>query len=199
MAELTSKEEIQQIWALFRETDKQIKETDRKLTKLFEETDRRFKETDRRFKETDKKIKELAELFTGQWGKLIEALVEPSSIKTFQERGIKIEGIARHLKKQKGDEGIEIDLLLTNDQEVVVLEVKTTVKIEHVKEHLERLNKFKQFFPEYRNFKVYGGIAGIRYEEESDKFAYRQGLFVLKSEDGIIKISNDEKFKPRVW
>lgn len=43
-----------------------------------------FAETDRRFKETDEKIKELASLFTGQWGKLIEALVRPSALKLFQ-------------------------------------------------------------------------------------------------------------------
>ena len=227
MPALSFREEIKHIWRLFeevskqlKETDRQIKETDRqmkenerKLMRLFEETDRRFKETDlrfketarrfeekdRRFKETDKKIKELANLFTGQWGKLIEALVEPSSIRLFQERGIAVEGVARHLEKQKGDKGIEIDLLLSNDHEVVLVEVKTTVKIEHIKEHLERLDKFKYFFPEYKEFKVYGAIAGLRYEEDSDRFAYKKGLFVLKCQDGVIKIVNDKNFRPRVW
>ena len=206
MAELSFREEIKHIWHLFeevskqlKETNRQIKENERKLTRLFEETDRRFKETDRRFKETDKKIKELANLFTGQWGKLIEALVEPSSIRLFQERGIAVEGVARHLEKQKEDKGIEIDLLLSNDHEVVLVEVKTTVKIEHIKEHLERLEKFKYFFPEYKEFKVYGAIAGLRYEEDSDRFAYKKGLFVLKCQDGVIKIVNDKNFRPRVW
>lgn len=35
-----------------------------------------FQEMDRRFKETGKKIKALEELFVGQWGKLVESLVE---------------------------------------------------------------------------------------------------------------------------
>ena len=64
------------------------------ILKMFEETDRRFRETDRRldkrFAETDKKLKELASLFTGQWGKLIEALVRPAALKLFQERGVKV-------------------------------------------------------------------------------------------------------------
>ncbi|MBM3242714.1 hypothetical protein FJZ31_41165, partial [Candidatus Poribacteria bacterium] len=65
-------------------------ETDRILDKRFKETDERFKETDKRFKETDEKIKELAGLFTGQWGKLIEAMVKPSALNLFQERGVKV-------------------------------------------------------------------------------------------------------------
>jgi len=58
------------------------------LTK--EDIFRMFAETDKRFKETDKKIKELSALFTGQWGKLIEALVKPSALKLFQDRGIEV-------------------------------------------------------------------------------------------------------------
>ena len=36
-----------------------------------------------KFQETDKKVKELANLFTTQWGKLVEALVEPSCLRLF--------------------------------------------------------------------------------------------------------------------
>ncbi|MBF0200361.1 MAG: hypothetical protein HQK66_03435 [Desulfamplus sp.] len=50
---------------------------------LYRETDRKFQETDRKFQETDRLIKEqsnatrkLEKLFTSQWGKLIESLVE---------------------------------------------------------------------------------------------------------------------------
>jgi len=58
------------------------------LTK--EDIFRMFAETDRRFEETDKTIEELASPFMSQWGKLIEALVKPSALKLFQERGIKV-------------------------------------------------------------------------------------------------------------
>jgi len=82
-AELTKED----IFRLFAETDRRFKETEREIKEDFEETDRRL---DRRFEETDNKIKELASLFTGQWGKLIEALVKPSALKLFRERGVKV-------------------------------------------------------------------------------------------------------------
>ena len=58
---------------------------------LFLETDKQFKETDRKFQETDKKIKELTALFTSQWGKLVEALVEGDLIKLLRTKNIKVE------------------------------------------------------------------------------------------------------------
>ena len=40
-------------------------------------------------------------------------------------------------------------------------------------------------------------MIGIRIEEEADKFAYRNGLFVLTvGGEGMLKMLNDEKFQP---
>ncbi|MBP6445942.1 MAG: hypothetical protein KA341_04005, partial [Saprospiraceae bacterium] len=79
--------EIQEIKQLLKElvlsqkeTDNKFKETDSK----FKETDSRFKETDIKFKETDKRIKAAFDLFEGQWGKLMESLVEGDLIKLLQ-------------------------------------------------------------------------------------------------------------------
>jgi hypothetical protein len=64
---------------------------------MFQETDRilseKFKETDKQFKETDRKIRELDRLFTSQWGKLVESLVEGDLIKLLKEREILVESI----------------------------------------------------------------------------------------------------------
>ena len=43
-------------------------------------------ETDRKFQETDKRIREAFDLFTSQWGKLVESLVEGDLIRTLNER-----------------------------------------------------------------------------------------------------------------
>ena len=93
----------------------------------------------------------------------------------------------------------EFDIFLENDAELVVIEVKTTVKKEDVDYFLEKLMRFKEWFPRYMRYKVYGAVAGISFEEGVDRYAYRCGLFVLRSEGGIICIANDPKFRPRVW
>ena len=170
-------------------------ETDRRLDKMFEETDRRL---DRKFEETDEKIKELAGLFTGQWGKLIEALVKPSALKLFQERGVKVTETSQRIESNRNGSQMEIDILLANDVEAVVIEVKTTLRVEDVRDFQEKLGQFTLFFPRYKGLKIYGGVAGIQIEEGADKFAYRRGLFVLAgSGEGMIKILNDLNFKPQ--
>jgi len=58
-----------------------------KIWQLFQGTDRRFKETDLKFQETDKKMKALQELFEGQWGKLMESLVEGDLIHLIGQAG----------------------------------------------------------------------------------------------------------------
>ena len=193
--------EIEELKKLSKETDRQLKETDRQL----KETDRQLKETDKKlekyFRETDKKIKELTNLFTTQWGRLIEALVEPGVLELFQKWGIKVKYTSRRIEIE--DEMrrriMEIDLFLENDVEGVIVEVKNFVKKEDVDELLEKLDRFKEVRPKYREYRLYGAIAGINFAKGVDKYAYRKGLFVLKSKGGLIEIANDEKFKPRVW
>lgn len=165
------------------------------IFRMFAETDKR---TEKRFKETDEEIKRLARLFTGQWGKLIEALVKPSVLKLFQERGIKVTETYQRLESYRNGSQMEVDILLANDTETVVIEVKTTLKVEDVREFLEKLRRFTFFFPRYKGAKIYGGVVGIQIEESADRFAYRQGLFVLTgSGEGMIRILNDPNFNPK--
>ena len=185
----TFSREIQEIWTLFKDTDRRMKETSEQI-----------REVARRQEETDKAIRGLNELFTGQWGKLVEALVEPSVLRLFQERGIQVIDTAQRLKTTKNGEQMEIDILATNKDSVIVVEVKTTLKVEDVNFFIEKLERFFEFFPKYKGMKLYGAVAGIRIEESADRYAYRKGLFVLTlSGEGMVVILNDEKFRPKEW
>jgi hypothetical protein len=180
-AKSADKLDFEQVWLMFQETKNLLSE--------------KFQDTDKKFQATDKKIKELANLFTTQWGKLIESLVEPSCVKLFQERGVQIEQSFQNVKAKHGRKDMECDILLVNSTELVVVEVKTTFKPEYVTEFTQKLGEFKKFFPQYNAYKILGAVASLKYEGQSDKHAYRSGLFVLRSTgDGIIKILNDKKF-----
>ena len=195
-------EEIKELRELVKERDKRLEKLFKETEKLFKDTDRRFKETDKQFKETDKKIKELSNLFTTQWGKLVEALVEPGAVNLFRERGIDVRYTARRIEveDERRRKIAEYDIVLVNDKEVVIIEVKTTVKKEDVDYFLEKLAKVREHLRSLvKDKKVYGAVAGISFDEGVDRYAYRSGLFVLKSEGGIIRIANDPKFKPKVW
>ncbi len=190
---------FEKVWLLFQETDKKFLEMERVLTEKFGETDKKFQELHKIFKESNKKTRELEELFIGQWGKLVESLVEGSLVKLLNERGIMVQQTFERSRSRKLDKEIEIDIIACNGQEVVAVEVKTSLSEKHVKEFVEKLKVFKQAFPQYSNNKIYGAVAFLRASSNADKFAYKKGLFVIKATGDSAKILNDEKFKPTAY
>jgi len=173
------------------EMEKQIQE----IWKLFRETDTRFKETQAMIEKTNQEVGNL----TSKWSKFVEGLVAPATVKLFMERGIEVTGISQRVKRTHNGEGIEIDIFATNGDYAILIEAKSTLGVEDIKDHLERLGKFAAFFPEYRDRKVIGAVAGIDIDEGADKFAYKSGLFVIAQSGETVTILNDLKFRPTVW
>lgn len=167
------------------------------------ETDRQMKATDRQMKATDLKIKELSHLFTTQWGKLVEALIEPGCVKLFRERGIAVTRASTNQEwfRDDGSKLAEVDVFLVNGGEDVAVEVKTTCQPKDIEEHIERLAKIKAHRPEYRNGskKLYAAVAALKYSAQADEYAKRKGFYVLKSSDGIVTIQNELGFTPTAY
>ena len=188
---------FQKVWQMFQETDRKFEKSKEDADRENREIRRLFKESDRKFEQYFGKIKEMDR----NWGKLVESLVKPSVATQFRKRGIPIIGSGQRVEREIGGETIEIDILLTNGDSVVAVEVKTKLTVEHVNEHIEKhLKPFRRFFPEYRDKKVYGAVAYIHLEENSDRYAYKNGLFVLTFDaKNMVKIKNDSKFIPKTY
>ncbi len=150
-------------------------------------------------KDFDKKLGEI----TGTWGRFVAEMVQPKIIDMFRERGIAIEMSAQSVKGFKDKQVFyEIDILLVDTDVAVAVEVKSTLTREDVVEHLERLDKIKQVAPKLFNLsgmQIYGAVAGMIVENKADKYAYQNGLFVLRQKGSIVEIMNDEKFQPKIW
>jgi hypothetical protein len=177
---------LEEIWRLFRETDRK-----------FQETDQRIKETDRQIKAMSKKIGELG----NRLGEFVEAFVEPSIVRLFQERGVDITAVMRDVKAKnpKLNLAMEIDLFAINGDSCVLVEVKSNLSIDDVNEHLERMEKFKTLFPVYKDYKVLGAITGMVIPENVAKYAYKKGFFVIAQKGDSAVILNDNKFQPSIW
>lgn len=170
--------------------DRQRAEADARMDQILADLARSHEETDRQLRRSEG-------LFTSQWGKMIEALVEPGALRLFQDRGLDVRRTYQRPEAQVNGESMEIDLLLEDETELVVVEVKSTLKVADVQEFLDDLADFLRFFPRYRGMNIYGAVAGLTIDENADRYAYRQGLFVLgMSGDNMVSILNDERFRP---
>ena len=208
-----------EIWAILKENARQMKENSRELTEKFAETDRQMKETDQRldkkFAETDREFKEIGKLlkqshnlFTTQWGKLMESLVEGDLIKLLNQKGINIKETYKNQvgeRRYTDEHGIEqakpceIDIIAKNGEEVVVVEVKTTLRVEDVKKFLDILPNFTRYLPQYSGKKVYGAVAYLQAKASSEIYAEKRGLFVIRATGNSASIINDEGFKAKVF
>jgi Holliday junction resolvase len=158
-----------------------------------------FIETDKKFKETDKKINKLSELFTSQWGKLIESLVEGDLVKLLKTRGITVESVNQRRKGSKKGVNFEYDLIAINTDEIVIVEVKTTLRPQDVEDFHKKLWKAKTFMPEYKHMRIYGAVAYITVHGSSDSMAENLGFFTIRATGSSSSIVNDENFKPKAF
>ncbi len=186
-----------------KDTDERMKETDERMKDAGErlkETERILKEgakeTREQMKETDRRLRKLDYLFTGHWGKLMEALTAGGLKTALQERDIQVTGVCSNAERIYKDERREFDVIATNGEELVVVEVKTTLKLEQVQYFLESIRDFKNYFPEYRDKKVYGAMAYLKSNEGASQYAEKKGLFILNPVGNIIKVVNSVHFRP---
>ena len=149
--------------------------------------------------EFDKRLGELA----GTWGKFVAEMVKPKIVELFKAKNIQISTTLQNVEGYIGDERhYEIDLLLMNSEVAVVVEIKSSLSIDDVKEHLERLAKIQKVQPKRVNLSgvtIYGAVAGMIVENDADRYAYKKGLFVLRQKGNIVEIVNNDEFKPKEW
>ena len=190
------------VWRILGELAEAQKETERRS----QETERRFQETERQFQATKQLIKLQNQQLNDQLGKLgnrlgefVEWQVRPAVVRLFQECGIAVHEFHGDVSVQRGQDGIEIDLLVVNTTEAVLVEVKSKLTQADVDEHRERLRKFKRLMPRYGDVRAMGAVAAMVVPDEVARYAYRQGLFVLAQSGDSVVILNDGAFQPQVW
>ncbi|MGK7945336.1 MAG: hypothetical protein AB4058_12785, partial [Microcystaceae cyanobacterium] len=180
------REERQETQRLAQETERQRQETQR----LAQETERQIKEVNQQIKEVNQQIGKLG----NRLGEFVEWQVRPAAVRLFQERGIEVHALSKEISAQRGNEGLEIDLLVVNDTDVILVEVKSKLSQRDVDDHLERLAKFKEFMPRYADTRALGAVAGMIVPSDVARYAYRKGLFVLAQSGETVIILNDAKF-----
>ncbi len=196
------------------ETDRRFQEIERLLKYKLQEakpplTDR-FKEKGHRFEETksllaedsnklDERIKQAFELFEGPWSKLVRLLEEGGLRDIFRKRGISITETYTRRKGNRNGKSFEFDIIARGTTELVIVEVKTTLRAKHVKAFLNKMDQIRELLPEYKDFQIMGGVAFLRAEESSDAMAEKRGLFVIRATGDSAALVNKPGFVPKVY
>ena len=199
-----------------KENAKGMKELRKAQQRTEEIQQRTEKENAEGMKELRKALRELTKnqnqangQFNRKWGQFLESLVKGDLIKLLGERNIKVARVQPRLVfcDSNGREIGEFDLVAINGEEIVAVEVKTTLTKEKVQKFIAQLKMFKKHFPEYANKVIYGAVAFLCEPESQDargaaKYSEENGLFVIMSPGGssnVTTMSNAKDFKPKAF
>ncbi len=78
-----------------------------------------------------------------------------------------------------------------------VVEVKSHLREEGLQQLKKHLRTFGDFFPEHKDKTLYGMLAAIDVNEDIEKRVLRQGIYLVKVEGDLCRLSKPER--PRVF
>lgn len=210
---MNSTNTLEEVWALFRETDRRFQDTDRKmqdtdrqlkekLDRLAEEARERQREAEQRQRETDRQLRELGKQIGGlgnKFGSFTEGLALPSMEKILRRR-FGVDTIAPSVRVSRGGQHLELDVLAYANGEInaaYVVEVKSHLREEHIQQLLEILEQFAAWFPEHRGKQLYGILAAVHIPAALRPRVLEQGLYLAHIHDDLFELEVPDDFQPR--
>ncbi|GCL45015.1 DUF3782 domain-containing protein [Microcystis aeruginosa] len=198
---------LAELTAAQKETDKQLKEVSQQQKEtelLLKEVSQQQKENAQQQKETDKQLKELGKQIGGlgaKFGSFTEGLALPS-METILRQRFGMEVISPSVRASKEEQHIEIDVLAYSNGELntaYIVEVKSHVRQEDITQLKSILQRFRRFFPEHKDKKLYGILAAVDLSPELREKILQEGLYVARIHDQVFELDIPDNFQPQTY
>ncbi|GBU20206.1 hypothetical protein R80B4_00082 [Fibrobacteres bacterium R8-0-B4] len=158
--------------------------TDQELKDLVASLAESGKRVDRQLEELGLKLKDVGERLDGlglNAGHHAEQFFQDVFKRKKEFGGIKYDDVVANFGLKDRNRKMEIDIALINGDSVALIEAKNRIHPDFVDELTEkRVEKFKTLFPEYKNYKIYLGIAGFSFDDELLIRAKKKGIGIVK-------------------
>jgi hypothetical protein len=196
-----------ELTAAQKETDKQLKETDlllKEVSQQQKENAQQLKETDRQQQKTDKQLKELGQQIGGlgaKFGSFTEGLALPS-METILRQRFGMEVISPSVRVSKDGQHLEIDVLAYTNGELntaYIVEVKSHAKEESITQLKSILQRFRRFFSEHKDKKLYGILASVDLSPGLREKILQEGFYVARIHDQVFELDIPDNFQPRLY
>jgi len=211
------------IWAILQETSELQKENQkaiRELQKSQKITDNQINNLQKTLGVTDQQMQESREEFSkslkesreafdrrmekinetmGSWGNNLGEFAEEYFFNSFENGqrnffGEKFDEIEKNIKGIKKDYKDEYDILLINGKSIGIIEVKFKAHIKDMPKIIRKADTFRVNFPEYKNHKVFLGLATMSFFPELEQECINEGIAIIKQVGDNVVI-NDKHLK----
>ncbi|WP_072928162.1 DUF3782 domain-containing protein, partial [Microcystis aeruginosa] len=186
----TTSEDVWRILAELATAQAELTAAQAELTAAQKETDRQQKETERRQQETDRQLRELGKQIGGlgaKFGSFTEGLALPSMETILRQRfGMKV--VSPSVRASEDGQHLEIDVLAYTNGELntaYIVEVKSHAREESITQLKSILQRFRGFFPEHKDKKLYGILASVDLSPELREKILQEGFYVARIHDQV--------------
>ena len=168
------------VWALLREISVRQEERDRILNEKFADTDRKMKE-----------LQKTVGGITNNQGSFAEEYFfnsfEQGKLNFFGE---KFDDIEKNLKGRGQSLRDEYDIVLYNHASVAIIEVKYKAHISDIPDVLKKAETFRILSPDYKDFKIYLGLASMSFYPALEKKCIENGIAIIKQVGDTVVIND---------
>jgi len=183
------------VWAMFAEVRLMQQETDRIMKENALERKERDKQADERMKKLDERIGYVGEKLGGvsnNIGHHAEQFFQDVFKRKLEFGKVKYDEMVSNLTYIDKGVKIEFDIALLNGDSIALIEVKNRIHPDFVDALAEeRIENFRKFFPRYKDYRAYLGIAGFSFSDEVLDRAGRYGIGIVKQVGEGIEIKAD--------
>jgi len=147
-----------------------------------QEVAERQKETDRQMKEIDRRLDKQLGKFGLRMGEVVKYKIAPNLREKFRELGLNFPQAYSNSDVADYENNIflKIDVKLENDDKAMLVEVKTKLTAEDVKDHIKRLLKMRVYADLHDDKRMFmGSVAGV-VTANVKEYALKQGLYVIE-------------------
>ena len=184
-----------------------LQESRRLLTELQAETGRQIKEInekrEKEWEKYEKRMKRMEEEM-GAWSNNHGSFAEEYFYNSFDEGkqnffGEQFDDIEKNLKPQSMIfDGVklkdEYDIVLFNHSSVAIIEVKFKAHENDIAKTLKKAETFRVLCPDYKDYKIYLGLASMSFYPELEEKCTQQGIAIIKQVGDMVVI-NDAHLK----
>jgi RecB family endonuclease NucS len=113
-----------------------------------------------------------------------------------------MEVVSPSVRVSKEGRHVEIDVLAYSNGDLntaYIVEVKSHAREESIAQLKSILQRFRSFFPEHRDKRLYGILAAVDMSPELRQKTLQEGFYVARIHDEVFELDIPENFQPQSY
>jgi len=190
-------------------TDNELKElvaglavSNAELVLRFKETDAKFAETEAQMKETSAQMKrtdatlERMGITLGNHTNNSGSITEEYFYNSLKAKpvlgGVRYDRVDRNIKGVIPKVEDEFDIVMYNGDSIALIECKSKAHETDLRKLIDnKASNFRTLFPDYKDYKIYLGLASFSFYDELKEMAKEKGIAILKNTGDLPEIEAD--------